>query len=89
MRNFRQSFAADDIFRCIFFLGALRVKTVGPAHEIWVLIAYAQMSLINVRANLSSGAKGPIFGMSLHLQPYFAYVSSEGSGESVHVHRLA
>ena len=43
------------------------------------------MSLINFRPDLSSGAKGPIFGMSLHLQPYFAYASSKGSGESARI----
>ena len=64
-------------------------KTVEPAHEIWVIIAHAQMSLINVRADLFRGARGLVFGMSLHLQPYFAFASNEGSGESVHMHRLA
>ena len=63
----------------------LQQTTVEPAREIWVLIAYAQMSLIKVRADLSSGARCLIFGMSLHLQPYLTYASSEGSGESAHM----
>ena len=28
------------------------------------------------------------FDLRLHLQPYNVYVSSKGSGESVHLHRL-
>ena len=28
------------------------------------------------------------FGLSLHKRPYFEYASCEGSGESVHLHRL-
>ena len=60
-----------------------------PAHEILVLIAYAQMYLINAHSDVSSKVRGLSFVLSHHLHRYFVYASSEGSGESVHMHRLA
>ena len=42
---------------------------------------------LNIHVQLSSGAKGLNFGMSLHLNLYFVYVSNEGSDETVHMHR--
>ena len=50
-----------------------------------------------VHANLSdkrpcdicSNARDPNFKPINHLHPYFVYASSEGSGESVQMHRLA
>ena len=61
----------------------------GSAHEISVLIAYAQTPPINARADVSSETRGLNFGLSLHLQPCFVYASREGSGESAHMRRLA
>ena len=52
-------------------------------HEISVLIAYAQKSPLNAR--VSNSPRGLIFGLSLHLYPYFVYANSEGSGVSVHM----
>ena len=60
-----------------------------PAHEILVIIAYAQMYLINAHSGISIKARGLSFVLSHHLHPYFVYASSGGSGESVHMHRLA
>ena len=34
-------------------------------------------------------ASGLNFGLSMHLQPYFVYASSEELGESAHMRRLA
>ena len=51
-------------------------------HEISVLIAYAQMPLINTHSSVSSYARGLNFGPSLHLHPYFVYVSREDFGNS-------
>ena len=53
-----------------------------------VLIAYAQESPLNTQAELSSSARGLIFGLSLYLYPYFVYSSSRCSGESAHLHSL-
>ena len=50
------------------------------------IMAYAQMSLINVNADVSSKVRGLKFSFSLHLHPNFVYASSIGSGESAHVH---
>ena len=48
-----------------------------------VLIPYAQVPLINTYADVTSGL-GLIFGLSLHLYPYFiVYSSSTGSGVSL------
>ena len=52
------------------------------AHDILVLVTYAQMPLLNVHADVYSGATGLIFGLSFHLYTYFVCVSSEGSDES-------
>ena len=46
------------------------------------------MPLINAHADATREARGLKFGLSLHLHPYFVYASTEGSGESVHMHRL-
>ena len=53
-----------------------------PAHDKLVLITYAKRPLLNVHAGISSGARGLIFCLSLHLYTYFACVSCEGSDES-------
>ena len=52
-------------------------------------IAYGQMPLLNAHADLFSWTRGLMFGLSLHLHPYFVYVSSEGCGESEHMPRFA
>ena len=36
-----------------------------------------------IRVNVSSGARGLTFGLSLLLLPFFVYARSEGSGETV------
>ena len=54
----------------------------------FVFIAYALILLINVRADVSSEARGLNVCLSFHLHPYFVYGSSEGSSESVHEHSL-
>ena len=58
----------------------------GEAH-----IAHVQMPLINAHVEVSSEARGLNFDLSIHLHPYIVYVStsSDSSGESVHMHRLA
>ena len=38
--------------------------------------------------DVSSRAAGLKFGMKFDLHPNFVYVSREGCGESVHLHRL-
>ena len=64
-------------------------QTVASLYMILVLIAYAQKPSLNAHADISSGARGLNFGLSLHLLTNFVYSSSEGSGESVHLQRLA
>ena len=41
-----------------------------------------QIPLINVHDEVSKNASAPKLGLSIYLQPYFVYASSEGSGES-------
>ena len=53
-----------------------------PANELTVLIAYAQMPLINAHTDASSRARGQNFDQSPHPYPYFVYAKREGSGES-------
>ena len=49
---------------------------------------YVQKPHLKARADISSGAKGLYFGVTLHLHPYFVKASSEGSGVSGRMHRL-
>ena len=61
----------------------------GLAHAILVLIAYAQNLPLKFHADVFSRARGSlILCLSLYLDPYFMYASSEGSGESVNWRRL-
>ena len=52
-----------------------------PEHDILVLIAHAQKPRLNDHADISSGARGLNFGLSLHLHPEFVYASSGYSDE--------
>ena len=56
----------------------------GKAHEILILVAYAQKPLLNHNAEVSSGAKGLNFGPSVRLYPNFVHASSKCLSESVH-----
>ena len=56
-----------------------------PVREISIPIAYAEEPSINTHADESSQTIGLNFALSLYLHPYVVHVSSEGSGESVHV----
>ena len=60
-----------------------------PVHEILVDNAHAQTPPLNANAGVSSGIKVLNCDLSLHLHPYFVYASSERSGESAHMRRLA
>ena len=53
----------------------------------WHMIAYAP--LINIRAVISSGARGLYVGLSLHLYPNIVYAGSDDSCEPAHMRRLA
>ena len=50
--------------------------------------AHAQNPLFKADVHVPGGARGLNFDMSLHLQPYLVYASSEGVCVSVHWHRL-
>ena len=54
------------------------------AHEMLIVIAYAQEPHLNTHDVVSMEAIGLNFCPSIHLLPYFVYVSSEGSGEPAH-----
>ena len=64
-------------------------KKYMPAYETVLLIAYARMPLINPNADVPSKAGGLKFCLSPHKHPYFVNVSSNGPGETAHMHRLA
>ena len=52
------------------------------SHENLILIAYAQMLILNVHADVSKEASGLNIDVILHPHLYFVYASSECSGES-------
>ena len=54
-----------------------------------MFVVYAQMPVINVHVDVSSEARGLIISLSLHPDQYFMYSSSDYSGESAHMRRLA
>ena len=70
----------------LFFF--ISFKDNGSTHEILLLIEYEQMPSCNYHAGVPSGARGLKFALSLHLHPFVMYASSEGSGETVRMHRL-
>ena len=51
-------------------------------------LQYAQMSLINAHADISSETRGLNFGLSIYQLPYFMCASSKGSGYSAQMRRL-
>ena len=61
----------------------------GPAQENLVPIAYAQVNHLDTHADLPRGTICLKMSLGLHLHPYFVYASSEGSGESARMRRLA
>ena len=54
-----------------------------------MFIIHALKPPVNAYADIFSGARGLKFGLSLHLHPYFVYVSSKGSGGSSYLQGLA
>ena len=54
-----------------------------------VLIAYAQIPLINAYTDVPCGNRGLHVGLSLHRHPYFVCACSEGESESAHMRTLA
>ena len=58
---------------------------IGPAHAIFLLIAYAQMLPSNAHADVPSWAKRLTFGMGRHLHSNVVNASSKVSGESAHM----
>ena len=88
-RNFVIESGCKSILISSFLQNKTMFQTVASLHIILVLIANEQKPHLNARAEGSSGARGLIFGLSLHLLTNFVYSSSEVSGESAHVRRLA
>ena len=64
-------------------------KKYVPALEIFVLIANVQKIPLTPLADVSRRARTLNFCQSLDLHPNFIYASSQGSGESAHLRRLA
>ena len=65
----------------LIILQVIRLKKVyAPTHDI-LIITYAHKNF-KCHADIPRGASGGDIGLSIHLHPYFAYVSSEGSGVS-------
>ena len=46
-------------------------------------MAYAQIDSLHTHPQLSSGARGLMFGLAFHLLPYLVYVSNVGSDDQV------
>ena len=60
-----------------------------PALSISTVFSFVYSKAPCKRVGVSGKARDLNFGLSLHLHPYFVCASSEGSGESAHVRRLA
>ena len=61
----------------------------GPSHAIFVLIAHAHTSHLNVHSDLSSENRCLTIGWSLPLLLNFVHTRSEGSGKTAHMRSLA
>ena len=66
----------------ILYIANFSIFINGLLHEILVLMAYVLKPPVKAHADMSSMANGLIFGLSLHLHPYFEHVSSEDSGST-------
>ena len=67
-------------FVCLFLSGCLR-------QVLLYLSQCARKPSLKAHTEVSSRARGLIFGVSLPLLLYFEYVRSQGSEETVHMHR--
>ena len=65
------------------------ILRVREQRKLWRVCAYAQMPLINAYADISSKVRCLNIFLSLQPHTYFVYASSESSGESAHMRRLA
>ena len=64
----------DSLKDCFENVNITDRTITGPVHEILVIISYAHMPSINALAGISGGARGPKFGPSPHLYPYFVSI---------------
>ena len=61
----------------------------GPSIDILEVIAYPQMPLISVHADVFSKSRGINFGLILNLDPNFdVYMNNKCSGEFAHMRKL-
>ena len=86
--------AADAVLNGTFvyivpYTYAWEMISFEPLHEILLPIAYVQMPLINAHAVVSSKFKSLNSDLSFYLHRFFVHASSECSGESAHMRRLA
>ena len=66
------------------------IQCIIKGKQSYNIIWYLSLTpVINTHAGVSNGARSLQFGLSLHLHPFFVYASSEDSGESAHMRRLA
>ena len=63
MTDYFHRFCSSAFFQMIL------KSTYGPAHNILVFVAYAQMPLLNPHPGILSKARGLDFGPSIHLHP--------------------
>ena len=71
---------------CIYVLLLLNMPEM--AHN-WINKSMLLYSILFYSlTDVSSGARGLDLGQSLNVHPYIVHTSSEGSGESVQLHRL-
>ena len=70
-----------------FYAAIISGESIEGSSVIMIFIAFGQMHLIN--ENADSEVRDLYFGLSLHLHPYFVYASSQVSGKSAHMRRLA
>ena len=68
---------------------AMSPSLYDKAHEMLIVIAYAQMPPLNNHAAVYRDAIRLYFGPSIHLLPYFVYVSCEVSGDPAHLRGIA
>ena len=87
-RTDTQNFGGYNIIPRHFLVAGHKKSKLSHLMRLWYFSSSVTHSS-NVHAQPSSVARYLIFGRTLRLLPYFMCANSEGSGETVQMHRLA
>ena len=82
-------FSESIVSEIYFELASILKNRSSNFQGFTVFFRYEQKPPLNAYAGVYRRARGLKFALSLHLHPFFVYISSKGSGESMHLGRIA